>query len=205
MAKLREERQIWSSLLEAARSVHEASNDLSKFCRFPDDLVEQEVDPFHVPSAALLVHEAGLFSSRYVCLRDAFVTAGPHARWRETYKGTGIGQDFLDRFGCYCLIGSGGAYHSASMAAWVVYMPAHLYYPWHHHPGEEMYLTLAGEAEFMREGCANEVLREGQTSLHNSNQPHAMQTHDHPVMAYVVWRNGFDTPPVLTPHGVNDG
>lgn len=61
-----------------------------------------------------------------------------------------------------------------------------------------MYLTLAGEAEFMREGASNKKLRPGDTSQHASNQPHAMETHAHPVMAYVVWRNGFETPPVLT-------
>ena len=62
----------------------------------------------------------------------------------------------------------------------------------------EAYLVIAGEAEFMREGEPNATLRAGDISIHGSNQPHAMQTHDHPVMAMVVWRNGFDTPPVLT-------
>jgi quercetin dioxygenase-like cupin family protein len=104
----------------------------------------------------------------------------------------------MDRFGCYCLIGKDGAYISTQMFAWVVYMPAHLHYPWHHHPAEEMYLVIAGEAEFMREGASPEVLRAGDTCFHASNQPHAMETHDHPVMALVMWRNGFDTPPVLS-------
>lgn len=84
------------------------------------------------------------------------------------------------------------------MSAWVVYMPAGLYYPWHQHPAEEMYFTLAGEGVFMREGCTDETMREGQACLHQSNQPHAFETKDHPIMAYVVWRNGFDIPPVLT-------
>lgn len=191
-------RPIWDTLLNEARSAHQGNAALSAFCPFPSDISPQEVSPYPIKAAALMAAEQGLITERYAALRDAFVAAGPLAQWRETYKGTDIAQDFMDRFACYCLIGQGGAFHSEQMAAWVVYMPPRLYYPWHHHPGEEMYLTLAGEATFMRKGCADEVLRPGQTSEHTSNQPHAMETGAHPVMAYVVWRNGFETAPVLT-------
>lgn len=196
-----EDRAVWDSVLQAAGKVHRSCAALSAFCEFPDDIEPQEVAPFHIPAAHLMAAEQGLFSDRYSALRDAFIAAGPLAKWRETYKGTDIGQDFMDRFACYCLIGVGGAFTSQKMCAWVVYMPPYLHYPWHHHPGEEMYLTLAGEAEFMRKGALDETLRAGDTSQHASNQPHAMETHAHPVMAYVVWRNGFETPPVLTRSG----
>lgn len=198
MLDLGPDRILWDALLQEVRIAHEGHAELSRFCPFPDDLRPQRVLPFQVPPAALLVNEQGLFSDIYPQTRNAFVAAGAVAQWRETYKDTDIGSDFMDRFGCYCLIGDGGAYTSATMAAWVVYMPAGLYYTWHQHPAEEMYLTLAGEATFMREGCEDAVLRAGGTSQHASNQPHAMQTHAHPVLAYVVWRNGFDLPPVLT-------
>ncbi len=193
-----DQRAVWDVLLHQAQATHADSPALQGFCPFPDDVMPQPVSPFHIPAADLMARETGLFTDNHADLRDAFVAAGPLAQWRETYKGTDIGQDFMDRFACYCLIGGGGAFSSQQMWAWVVYMPAGLYYPWHHHPGEEMYFVLAGEAEFMAEGRPNEVLRAGQTSQHGSNQPHAMQTHDHPVMAMVVWRNGFETPPVLT-------
>ncbi len=191
-------RAVWDRLLQAAKETHEGNATLSAFCPFPDDVQPQDVVPYHIPGAQLMAVETGLHTDRYTELRDAFVTAGPLALWRETYKGTDIGQDFMDRFACYCLIGVGGAFTSQQMCAWVVYMPPELHYPWHHHPGEEMYLTLAGEAVFMVEGAEGVVLGPGDTSQHESNQPHAMTTHAHPVMAYVVWRNGFETPPVLT-------
>ncbi len=193
-----QERQTWDRVLTAARSAHQRSPAMKAFCPFPDDVTPQAVEAFHIPAADLLAQETRLHTQDHADLRDASVAAGSFARWRETYKGTDIGQDFMDRFGCYALIGGGGAFTSQQMWAWVVYMPEGLYYPWHHHPGEEMYLVLAGQAEFMAEGRPNEILRPGQTSQHRSNQPHAMQTHDHPVMAMVIWRNGFDTAPVLT-------
>lgn len=192
-------RPVFDRLIDEARRVHEGHAALTGFCPFPNDLRPQEIAPFHIPPSDLLQAETGLGTDRYSALRDAFVAAAPYAHWRETYKGTNIGDDFMDRFGCYCLIGDGGPFASDLMRAWVVYMPSRLHYPWHHHPGEEMYLVLAGEAEFSRHGHPPEMLRPGDTVLHNSNQPHATDTQDAPMMAYVIWRNGFETAPVLTP------
>lgn len=124
------------------------------------------------------------------------MAAAPRAHWRETYAETDIGDDFLNRFGCYCLIGENGPWQSDRMAAYVVTMPAGLEYPWHHHPAEEMYFVLAGKAEFRVKGAPPRVLGPGQEVFHASNQPHAMQTRDKGVMAYVLWRGDLATKPV---------
>lgn len=183
-------------LLNAARAAHATQPQLAGFCAFPDDLAPAPVAPFHIAAADLMAQDRTLAASHP--LAAAFRAAGPQAQWRETYKGTDIGQDFMDRFACYCLIGAGGPWASRQMAAFMVYMPPGLYYPWHHHPAEELYYVLAGEAEFYRDGAAPETLRAGQTSFHAGDQPHAMQTHNHSIMAYVIWRGHLDTPPVLT-------
>ena len=81
------------------------------------------------------------------------------------------------------------------MRSFVVYAPTGLYYPWHHHPAEELYLVLAGEAEFSIHGQTPKTLRPGDTTYHASMKPHAMTTHDHPVMAYVLWRSNLMDPP----------
>jgi len=194
----------FTHLLNEARRAHQTHPDLAGFVGFPDDLAEQPMTPFSIPAADLLARETGLFGTGQAAFRDAFTAAGPDALWRETYKDTDIGPDFMDRFGCYCLIGPGAPWTSARMAGFVVYMPAGLHYPWHHHPAEEMYLVLAGEALFLREGARPETLCAGDTSFHAANQPHAMQTGAHPVMAYVTWRNHLEVPPVLTERPVAD-
>lgn len=188
----------FAHLLNEARRAHESHPALAAFVGFPDDLVEQPTAPFTVPAAGYLARETGLFGTAQAAFRDAFVAAGPDATWRETYKDTDIGADFMERFGCYCLIGPDAPWISARMAGFLVYMPAGLHYPWHQHPAEEMYLVLAGEALFLRAGEPPETLRAGDTSYHAANQPHAMETGAHPVMAYVTWRNELDSPPVLT-------
>ncbi|MDD9923904.1 MAG: dimethylsulfonioproprionate lyase family protein [Boseongicola sp.] len=191
-------RQVWDNALIAARNAHASNSAAVEFCDFPNDIRAQTVDPFDIPAASLMASDANLKASIYPELRDAFIAAGPVAHWRETYKETDIGADFMDRFACYCLIGSGGAFDSQQAWAWLVYMPPNLYYPHHHHPGEEIYLVVAGQAEFYSDGDDPAILSSGAVRQHKSNQPHAMQTFDDPVMAMVMWRNGFETPPVWT-------
>ena len=189
---------VFAELLTAAREAHRRLPALAAFCDFPDDLTEAVVGRRHLSCGQMMETDPVLRDPGMDPLAKAFLAGSPHAHWRDTYAGTDIGQDFMDRFGCYCLIGPDGAYRSERMLAFVVYMPSGLWYPWHQHPAEELYTVLHGEAEFLREGEPSETLTPGQSSFHASNQPHAMQTRDSPVVAYVTWRNHFGIAPVLT-------
>ena len=190
--------ESFKALYEAFVALHGAEQVLQEFCALDPAPERLEVEPHHMPAAEMMKAETGLFTTLYAELRDAFLAASPHAHWRETYKGTRLEGDFLERFGCYCLIGDGGAFHSERIAAYMVYMPAGLYYPFHHHPAEEMYFILAGEAEFMLEGEAPKTLGPGDHVFHPSNRPHATETHEHPFMALVWWRGDMSQKPVLT-------
>ena len=187
----------FETLRHAAKAAHDTHADLRAFTPFATDLRPSPYSAYHVPAADLMQRDADMLGAPDP-LAQAFLKAGPDAQWRETYKNTDIGDDFMTRFACYCLVGLGGPWISDQMSGYVVYMPPNLHYPWHHHPAEEMYLVLAGQAQFFREGDAPETLQAGDTSFHASNQPHAMETGAHSVMAYVTWRNNLGTPPVLT-------
>ena len=189
----------FDTLLTEFRNLHAASPALSTFCSLPETVDRQEVTPHHIPAATLMKADGDLTATASTeALRDAFIAASDIAQWRETYKGTRIGADFMERFGCYCLIGGGGPFSAPDMGAYVVYMPPGLYYPYHHHPAEEIYYILAGEAEFMMESEQPKTLGPGEHVFHPSNRPHATQTHDRPFMALVLWRGDMATKPVLT-------
>ena len=190
--------ELWENLLEKVRKVHFGNSKLQDFCPFPNDIKKQELNPFHIPASDLMRNETGLLTEDYSELRDAFILASPYAHWRQTYKGTTVGKKFLAEFGCYGLIGPESPFQSEKIRAWVVYMPKNFYYPWHHHPAEEMYLCLAGEAVFRRENYTDIRLGSGGIIEHSANQSHSMETLEHPIMAYVIWRNEFGTKPVLT-------
>ena len=188
----------WENVLEVARKVHLGNSKLQDFCPFPKDIKRQEFQSFHISASNLMQHETELYTDDYTELRDAFIAASQHAHWRQTYKGTILGEKFLENFGCYGLIGPESPFKSEEIRAWMVYMPKNFYYPWHQHPAEEMYLCLAGEAVFRRKLFSDIRLESGGLMEHSANQPHSIETLEHPIMAYVVWRNEFGTKPVLT-------
>lgn len=186
-------------LLDALRDTHEAHPALKDFCAFPDDLIPQSMIPVHRPCADIMAEHAPARGGPHAALCEAMLAAAPDAQWRDTYADTGIGQDFMQRFGCYCIIGAGGAWASRMMSAYLVFTPADFWYPWHQHPAEELYLVVAGEAEFLRAGQGAERLGPGGTMFHTSDEPHALRTGDQPVLALVMWRNHLGIKPVLTP------
>lgn len=188
----------FEALLETARETHSKTSSLGEFCDFPSDLRSSEFIPYRNASTDLMLAETRWPDAELHPLARAFLDAGPDAHWRETYKGTRLGQHFLDNFACYCLIGPDAPWTSRQMFGFVIYMPPHFWYTWHHHPAEETYFVLAGEGEFFRKGSPSERLGAGEAMFHASNEPHALGTHESPIMAYVLWRNHFDVKPVLT-------
>lgn len=189
----------FDTVLRALRHLHARNRALREFCPLPTALVEQPVTAHHIAAAGLMETDQALVTTpEFAPLRDAFIAASPVAQWRETYKGTRLDTDFMDRFACYCLIGAGGPFASSDIGAYVVYMPAGLYYPFHHHPAEELYFLLAGQADFLMKGQPTRTLGPGEYVFHPSNEPHATQTRAHPFMALVLWRGDLQTAPVLT-------
>lgn len=193
-----EREAVFGTLLTETRAAYRAHPDLMGFAPFPDDVTPQPLQSYHCPCADWLATERGFKPNQYDALQDAIIAASPIARWRETYKGTNIGQDFMDRFGCYSIIGEGGPFRSERLWLWIVYMPPGLDYPWHDHPAEEIYLVVAGSAVFRKAGVEDQILHPGDTTFHVGSQPHAMETLDQPVLCLVAWRGGFETPPKLT-------
>ncbi len=195
-----------TKVLEAAfqelKAFHDGHDALGAFAAFPDDVVAQDLAPLHVPAAELFEAEQGFDTTAYPRLLAALLDLSPTMQWRETYKDTDIGADFMDRFGCYEIIGRDAPFASAKIRSFLVYQPPHLHYPWHHHPAEELYVVVAGEAEFHIEGQGAKILRSGESSFHPSGVPHALTSHDHPVLAYVIWRDDFDVAPVWSDEGL---
>lgn len=186
--------------LKEMRLAYEASQALSSFRQFPDDdeLHFENIDPHLINAAKLALEDNTLDATQLAPLRDALINLAKDAKWRETYKETKIGDTFLDNFGCYELLGLEGHFHCKTTRGFVVYSAPNLYYPWHHHPAEEMYFIIAGEAEFAVEGAKPRIYKPGDTIFHATNQPHNMQTNKSGVLAWVQWRGDLTTAPVLT-------
>ena len=188
----------WQTVLDEARAAHARVPELQGFCDFPDPLIRQEVATHHDPLCDQMQVDNRLTSGGFETFRDALIAAGPLAQWRETYRDTPIGDVLHSHFGTYEFLGRDAPFGTDQMRGFVIYQTPGYHYPMHHHPAEEIYLVLAGEAEFHVEGQASGILRPGDTAFHATNQPHALTTHDTPVMAYVLWRGDLITRPVFS-------
>ncbi|MDA7430966.1 dimethylsulfonioproprionate lyase family protein [Primorskyibacter aestuariivivens] len=141
-----------------------------------------------VPAAQLLKSWSEGHINATVHLRDAIRELSDFADWQQTYSVDEVGQDFLDRYGWFELVGPEGHFRSDEVRAFIAYWGERLYYPWHLHEAEELYFILAGEALFEAEGAPPVTLKAGEACLHKANQPHQMTTGDSPVLALVLWR-----------------
>lgn len=193
-------RDLFEKALVEVKAFYDANPDMVSFHPFPerDELEWQEKEPHYIQPADLFAEDSTLKTENLSSVRDALIAVKDHAFWRETYKDTDIGDDFLSRFGCYELFGWEGHFICQTTRGFIVYSPPELYYPWHHHPAEEIYCILAGEAEFATEGHPPKLLKSGDTVFHAENQPHNMQTRQSGVLAWVQWRGEMSVAPVLT-------
>ena len=189
---------LFDTTLEQVTRLHQNHEAIRDFGNFPDDFEWQDLSPYLIDGANLMVKDQTLGTKSYSALRDAFIAPWQHVNWRETYRDTNIGENFLSRFACYELFGHEGHFKTEKMRGFLLYSDADLYYPWHHHPAEELYFIIAGEASFATEGNEPKLLKSGDTVFHAENQPHNMQTHECGVLAYVLWRGEMGITPVLT-------
>lgn len=192
-------RAVFEALLEAAHDWHALLPALRDFVPWPDDLryVPRAARP--LPAIALLQSDPGATNSQSQALCDALIAAAPHAEWRHTYTEDEVGRDFLNRFCWFELAGPDGHFITQQTRMTVGYWGPRLYYDWHQHEPEELYSVVAGEAMFRVESQEELTLSAGGTRLHASNQPHALETGDHPVLTLVLWRGeGLADPPRLS-------
>ncbi len=178
----------WIALVSAIRDLHAVSPDLRAFCRFPDALVPCMPEPRPIPASRIVAGSelAGTNASQPAI--DAIRKTAPLAKWQRTYSEDEVGADFRNRYGYFQLIGPNGVFRTSEMQGYVAYWGDGLSYDWHHHEAEELYYVLAGEATFYAQGMDDFAATAGDVRMHASDQDHAMQTFDKPVLAYVAWR-----------------
>lgn len=110
--------------------------------------------------------------------------------WRQTYGAAEMGEAFLRGYGWAEFIGLRGPVPSETIACGVLLLGPGVTYPAHAHAAEEVYLPIAGAAEWMRaeEGFAAREL--GRAIHHPSWVPHGMRTGAEGVAALYLWRGG---------------
>ena len=109
--------------------------------------------------------------------------------WQQTYRIEDVGERFLQNYGWVEILTPGPATGMQQISGGALVLGPDTFYPSHRHEAEEIYLPLAGTAEWLQ---GDSIWRErppGTLIHHSSEEPHAMRTGEHPLLAIYLWRS----------------
>jgi hypothetical protein len=109
--------------------------------------------------------------------------------WRQTYTIEEAGEPFLQNYGWAELSRPATAAGVAQISCGVLVLGTNTFYPRHRHEAEEIYLPLAGNADWQQGDGVWRRRSPGTLIHHSSEEPHAMRTGDEPLLAMYLWRS----------------
>jgi mannose-6-phosphate isomerase-like protein (cupin superfamily) len=120
-------------------------------------------------------------------LLERLAAAAADLAWRQTYRADEVGPAFLARYGWAELVGPAGVWPTAAARLGFLLLGPEALYPPHAHAAEEIYLVLAGTADWRRGGEPWRPRPPGALVHHPPGLPHATRTADQPLLALYVW------------------
>jgi anti-sigma factor ChrR (cupin superfamily) len=104
--------------------------------------------------------------------------------------------DLASRVAFAQIVGRRGLADDDSVHLGLTLMAPRTHYPLHAHPAIELYLVLAGAADWRVGGAPFVRQAPGAFVLHVSGIGHAMRTDAEPMLALYFWRGDLETSPV---------
>ncbi len=152
----------------------------------------RELEPHHLPAADFV--EPSLKHARALT-RPLLRTFADHChrlRWEQTYRPEDglVPQAMLDGYGFADVIGMHGPFVSDRIRSGILVFGPGIDYPSHHHAAEEVYVVLAGNAEFALHGEAPARRRAGDVIYVEPNRPHALCTRKKALVIFYLWQGG---------------
>lgn len=133
-----------------------------------------------------LTVDADRFGADFI---DAFGAAAGSLDWRQTYTVAEVGEEFLRNYAWAELSRPGAGIGAAQISCGVLVLGPNTFYPPHRHEAEEIYLPLAGTAEWLKGDGVWRRRRPGTLIHHSSEETHAMRTGEQPLLAMYLWRS----------------
>ena len=187
---------VVSHILTEAKKLIAQNLVLSTYANMPKNpLPYAALKPRTLPVVALLADLAGKCSTDTASLTQAIIDGADDLHWQQSYSVDQVGDTYLEKYGWFNLISPGGPFVSSELRLSIGMWGQGLYYPEHWHEPEEKYCVLAGGAKFMAKGRPPRVVTSGGVVHHASNQPHAMDMQNTPLLALAIWRGGALTRP----------
>ena len=153
------------------------------------------VSPHHLAAADSLARAIPSAAASTRALVALFDQEKAHRKWEQSYsKADGlVGDDMLSGYGFAEVIGKQGPFISKRVRSGLGVWGPDIEYPSHRHQAEEVYVLLAGSAEFIlgRGEAASARLRTaGDVVYVPSLQTHGFRTKEEPLVVLYIWQAG---------------
>jgi len=150
------------------------------------------VDESYLPAVDLLGASIATGNPQTRGLLERFEQHKHRLHWEQSYKKEDgvVSAAMLAAYGFAEIIGKQGPFVSDRIRAGIGIYGLNIDYPRHQHQAEEVYIVLAGSAEFKVGDSAEVTSRAGDVIFVASNTPHGFRTCDQGLVIYYLWQAG---------------
>ncbi len=149
-----------------------------------------EVPPRHLGASDTLAGCVGLTAPDTHDLVAAFAAERATRKWEQSYTKSDnvVGDDMLLGYGFAEVIGKHGPFVSDRVRAGIGVWGPHIDYPPHRHAAEEVYVVVAGSAEF---DLGEPVVRHAGEAVYVPPMlTHGFRTKGQPLAVFYIWQAG---------------
>ena len=162
-----------------------------------------DVAPHHLPAADRLPDMLDLTVPATHDLVAKFEAGRASRKWEQSYKKTDgvVGDDMLSDYGFAEVVGKWGPFVSDRARSGIGVWGSNIEYPPHRHKPEEIYVVVAGSAEFLLgEPDAPSYLERsaGQSVYVPSLTRHGFRTNSQPLVVFYIWQADSDLREIST-------
>lgn len=153
------------------------------------------VEPRHLPAADTLAAALSHTTPETHSLAALFEREKASRHWEQSYtKADGVvGEDMLSGYGFAEIIGKQGPFVSTGVRSGIGVWGPRISYPPHRHRAEEVYVLLAGSADFQL-GAGEEARIERRNAGDAVHVPslltHGFRTAEDPLVVFYIWQTG---------------
>lgn len=153
------------------------------------------VRPTHLPAADTLTSALQYTTNETSSLVALFENEKSSRRWEQSYTREDgvVGDDMLAAYGFAEVIGKLGPFVSTRVRSGIGVWGPNIEYPAHRHTAEEVYVLLAGSAEFILEsgdGLSTAMRNAGDSVYVPSMLTHGFRTKKEPLAILYIWQAG---------------
>ena len=96
---------IFNKAKNEVQKLWDNQNELSDFVKFPDNLILKNIKSKKVPITNRLLNWKNNINTNHKDVHLAISALSPYAKWEQGYDEKDVGNDFLNKYGFFELIG----------------------------------------------------------------------------------------------------